>query len=314
MAEDWIGKVPAPADSPAEILSDVSRRCMPGEGLTIEAFLQHVLPVKTYSVVQVQAKECFSRMPPNASDSDVATALVSRTLPSQKLVENLVKEFRQAVLDGMESVVDPDYPDSRLPFWGITFWSKNWEFHAIQETWRKGLSWLNNQLQTGSRASGPFAKACRYTAILRWNETASIPGANRNTTCDFASFLSNDTMMMTTQIDMMFSDLSDRIESVESYVRVETSRFGVNSTRQNQVKTSTHLPDPSLAAWKIVYRTARLTIYCSRFILHPKNTGSRSSWTLNHISSLMVIFCNMRRTLLTWIGRELIKSQGDGST
>lgn len=232
--EDWIGKgreVPS-ADfstglalyiaSLAEIPSDVTHRCMPGEGLTIEAFLQHVLPVRTCRVVQVQAKECFSRMPPN----DDATALVSRTLPSQKLVENLVEEFRQAVLDGMESVVDPDYPDSRLPLWGITFWSKNWDFHAIQETWRKGLSWLNNQLQTGSRA--PFEKARRYTAALRWNETTCIPGANHNTTCDFARFLSNDTMSMTTQIDMMFSDLSDRIEldeSVESYVRIETSRF-----------------------------------------------------------------------------------------
>ena len=126
----------------------------------------------------------------------------------------------------MESVVDPDYPDSRLPLWGITFWSKNWAFHAIQETWRKGLFWLNNQLQTGSR--GPFAKARSYIAVLRWNETTLIPGANCNTTCDFARFLSNDTAMMTTQIDMMFSDLSDRIEldeSVESYVRIETLRF-----------------------------------------------------------------------------------------
>ena len=174
---------------------------MPGEGLTIDAFLQHVLSVRTYRVVQVQVKECFSRMPPD----DDATTLDSRTLPSQKLVENLVREFRQAVLDGMESVIDPDYPDSRLPLWGITFWSKNWEFHAIQETWRKVLFWLNNQLQTGSR--GPFAKARSYIAVLHWNETTLIPGANCNTTCDFARFLSNDTVMMTTQIDMMFSDL-----------------------------------------------------------------------------------------------------------
>lgn len=73
--EDWIGKgrtAPAPATglalhvaSLAEIPSDVSHRCMPGEGLTIDAFLQHVLPVRTYRVVQVQVKECFSRMPPN---------------------------------------------------------------------------------------------------------------------------------------------------------------------------------------------------------------------------------------------------------
>ena len=63
---DWISKgrkVPVPNDFPtglalylvslAEIPIDVSRRHMPGEALTVQAFLRHVLPARAYSVVEV---------------------------------------------------------------------------------------------------------------------------------------------------------------------------------------------------------------------------------------------------------------------
>ena len=71
--EDWIGKgrkVLAPNDFPtglalyltslAEIPQDVSGHCMPGERLTIQAFLQFVLPAKVYHIMQVQAKQSFN--------------------------------------------------------------------------------------------------------------------------------------------------------------------------------------------------------------------------------------------------------------
>ena len=45
----------------AEIPQDVSGHCMPGERLTIQAFLQFVLPAKVYHIVQIQPKQCFSR-------------------------------------------------------------------------------------------------------------------------------------------------------------------------------------------------------------------------------------------------------------
>ena len=148
--EDWIGKgrnVPAPNDFPtglalyltslAEIPPDVSTgsHCMPGEGLTIQAFLQFVLPAKVYHIVQVQAKQCFSR---STANSNVNT-LISHTLPPRKLVQNLLKEFNQAVLDGKESVINPEYPDSRFLLWAITFWAQIWKFHDIQEGWGKVL-------------------------------------------------------------------------------------------------------------------------------------------------------------------------------
>lgn len=227
--------MPAPNDFPTGLAlyltslaknpPDVSGHCMPGEGLTVQAFLQFVLPAKVYHIVQVQAKQCFSR---STANSNVDT-LISHTLPSQKLVQNLLKVYNQAVLDGMESVINPEYPDSRFPLWALTYWAQIWKFHDIQEGWRKGLAWLNDQLFVGPPDShGPFTHARHLTTILRWNETTWIPGANHNTTSDFATFLSNDTRMRTVHIEMMFSHLSDRIEldeSIESYVRVETLRF-----------------------------------------------------------------------------------------
>ena len=44
----------------AEIPQDISGHCMPGERLTIQAFLQFVLPAKVYHIMQVQPKQCFS--------------------------------------------------------------------------------------------------------------------------------------------------------------------------------------------------------------------------------------------------------------
>lgn len=237
--EDWIGKgriVPVPDDFPtglalyltslAEIPPDLSGHCMPGERLTVQAFLHFVLPAKVYHIVQAQAKQCFSRSTPNIN---VKTFIISHTLPPQTLVQNLLKEFNQAVLDGMESVINPEYPDSRFPLWAITFWAQIWNFHDIQEGWRKGLAWLNDQLCDGPPESRhPFTQAHHLTTILRWNETTLIPGAKSNTTSNFASFLSNNTRMRTSEIEMMFSHLSDQIEldeSIESHVRVETLRF-----------------------------------------------------------------------------------------
>jgi hypothetical protein len=259
--EDWIGKgrnVPAPNDFPnglalyltslAEIPPDVSGHCMPGERLTVQAFLQFGLPEKVYHIVQVQAKQCFSR---STANSNVKT-LISHTLPPQKLVQNLLKEFNQAVLDGMESVINPEYPDLRFPLWAIAFWAQIWKFHDIQEGWRKGRAWLNDQLFVRPPDShGPFTQAHHLTTILRWNETTRIPGANHNTTSDFATFLSNDTRMWTSQIEMMFSHLSDRIEldeSIESYVHVETLRFWRELDQAKSSKISIHFPNPSFFA------------------------------------------------------------------
>ncbi|KAF9472306.1 hypothetical protein BDN70DRAFT_887167 [Pholiota conissans] len=73
-----------------------------------------------------------------------------------------------------------------------------------------------------------FEEAQQLLHVLRWSEETEISGANRSSTHDFAAYLSNNDMMNTFHIDMMFAHISDRVEEdpgVDCSVAVETLRF-----------------------------------------------------------------------------------------
>ncbi|KAF9554420.1 hypothetical protein CPC08DRAFT_174478 [Agrocybe pediades] len=127
----------------------------------------------------------------------------------------------------MKSLYDPSYPGSLLPLWVARFWCQMWDIRAIQVAWKKGVEWLDGKI-TSIKENKMYIEARELTRILRWDEKTEIPGANGDTTCSFASYLSDDSMMATKHIDMMFAHLSDRVEmdgTLDSLVAVETLRF-----------------------------------------------------------------------------------------
>jgi hypothetical protein len=68
-----------------------------------------------------------------------------------------------------------------------------------------------------------YREAHKLTNILQWSEETNIAGAH-GTTDVFAHYLSDKTWMNSTQINMMFAHISDRIEqdeTLDSLVTVE---------------------------------------------------------------------------------------------
>lgn len=189
-------------------------------------FIASKLPCRTFSLPEVQVHRCLSKLQSNEINGKW---FKNRTLPPRQLVEKLDKQFRQAVLNGMQSVVDPAYPGSRLPLWSIQFWKDMWGMHDAQEEWKGGVVWLEERIKKSvTEEKKVYTDAHALTKTLRWSEETSIPGANQTTTQKFAAYLSDKTMMSTIHVDMMFSDLADRMEedeTLDSLVKIETLRF-----------------------------------------------------------------------------------------
>ena len=201
----------------------------PKSGLDIETFLEYKAPKRTFSLLKSTVMDCFRPEEPHAAATQ-DTAFAGRSLPPLKFVEALNEHFRQRVLDNMHSIIDPAYPDLRLPLWIVRYWMKMWDIHDKQDRWRKALVWLGDRIhETASdEEQEMYKEARRLTKALRWSDETNIPGANRNPIDIFAHYLSDNTMMNSYHINMMFAHLSDRIEkdeTIDSLVAVETLRF-----------------------------------------------------------------------------------------
>jgi len=142
--EEWIGsgwKLPQANDIPLGLLnyfsalkdipSAAKKQEYPNEHLNIVQFIASKLPRHTFSLPEVQVHQCLSKLKTNEISDKW---FKNRTLPPRQLVDKLDKHFRQAVLDGIQSVVDPAYPGSRLPLWGIQFWK---DMHLKRQPTRK---------------------------------------------------------------------------------------------------------------------------------------------------------------------------------
>ncbi|KAH9979551.1 hypothetical protein BGW80DRAFT_1442528 [Lactifluus volemus] len=205
-----------------EVPGDIKHKRYPSMDLSIESFIKYQLPKCTYALPGVEALECFKKREPNA-DLDAHTTI---PLPSRQFVEKLDTHFRQAILDDMHSVINPAYPGSYLPLWLARYWKDMWEIYNLQETWKKGLTWLEDKMQGGvsEMEYDIYRGAHKLTNILRWSEETNIAGAHGATDI-FARYLSDKTWMNSTQINMMFAHILDRIEqdeTLDSLVTVET--------------------------------------------------------------------------------------------
>lgn len=104
--------------------------------------------------------------------------------------------------------------------------------HELQRGWKDAIQWVEEHLRNaGCEAEkGAFRNARNLLDRIRWDEQTKIPGTDGNgtSTFSFAAYLSDDTLMNTDRINMMFSHLSDRAEedlTTDSFVIIEQLRF-----------------------------------------------------------------------------------------
>jgi hypothetical protein len=238
--EEWIGKgLIYPKDpqkldlglayycqSQLEIPTHIQHIYFPHENLSVEAFLVHQLPNVVISLVAIKTVLCFHPCRPN----DDERQLGKRDIPSKIWIQAMYTEFNQAVLDGMQSVEDPRYPGSYLLLWSIGFWKQMLDIVEVQSTWRGAVAWLGKEAQCAQPTTRQLMDTAHsYTKSLRWNESTRISGAGTyTTTYAFASFLSNNSMMATDHINMIFAHLGDCAESDEAtdeFLTIENLQF-----------------------------------------------------------------------------------------
>ena len=116
-------------------------------------------------------------------------------------------------INGAKSVVDPWFNNSteHLPLWVITFWKRMAEVIKKQETWRKTISWLDQEeRQTQDTQILHTIEQARDTlSRLGWNST--LPHYRHQTTTLLTTFLSM-AWLSDEHIDMM-EELSKEITS-----------------------------------------------------------------------------------------------------
>jgi hypothetical protein len=109
------------------------------------------------------------------------------------------------------------------------------EIHAVQQDWKKAIQWVDEHIhKAGTVQTDDTRELFKAAEILlnelRWDEHTDIPGSDGcgTTTFTFAAYLSDNKMMNTDHINMMFSHLSDRAEQdtmIDSFVVIEKLRF-----------------------------------------------------------------------------------------
>lgn len=163
----------------------------PSDKSSVKLFLVRQLPEQSKWLPTLKPAQCFESIEPN----DDGTSLVSRQLPSDEWIKGAYKHFGQAILDGRESILDPAYPGSRLPFWTISWWKEMSELRRVQQTWRKALVWVEKNLQVTTGSSQQLMQRAQYLSEnLRWREQVLLPGADGSQTFtdNLTTFLSDN--------------------------------------------------------------------------------------------------------------------------
>lgn len=118
---------------------------------------------------------CPEFWPKSVSARTPTDILADRNLPPRPFVDKLYSNFRQAILDGMQSVTDPAYAGSRLPLWIICFWVEMWKMHDIYECWRGGLQWLDQKVTSKSgKEAELYLEAYRLAQIIFQEQTSLL--------------------------------------------------------------------------------------------------------------------------------------------
>jgi len=126
--------------SQLKIPPHILQNYFPNKHLPVKALLIYNLPKVAISLVAVKATHCFHARKPN----DDGIQLGQRNIPSEAWVNTMYMQFNQAILDGKQSVEDPQYPGSYLPLWSIGFWRKMQVVVVAWNDWRRAVGWLEN--------------------------------------------------------------------------------------------------------------------------------------------------------------------------
>ncbi|KAG1723084.1 hypothetical protein EDD22DRAFT_1054523, partial [Suillus occidentalis] len=147
-------------------------------------------------------------------------------IPPEPYVEELRKNFVQALLDGKFSMLDPRTTDIRLPLWAIELWRALHSVHNYRTAWTEGRGWI-----TTKRAEGHdiqiFRKAERLLTTLPWNKLLDGPAAGvGRTTKHLIRFLSDEEWLSDTLIDMMTAYLVSQLSTTQQDTIIVDTRFG----------------------------------------------------------------------------------------
>ena len=111
---------------------------IPSKQLSIADFLKANLPSQASALISRTGSSSFSKDMPNMD----LTILATRSLPTKVWINALEKAFGLAWFNGMQSIMDPRYENSRLPLYALSYWK---EMSAVLEkraAWKKAEEWL----------------------------------------------------------------------------------------------------------------------------------------------------------------------------
>jgi hypothetical protein len=179
----------------------------PGPNLTIMQFLAHELPSRTMPLIDTRVNSCFSSEP---AIQDLR-CLQTCSIPSQQFVRDAKHLFGQALLDGTQSIRDPNYKGGNLPLWVVQYWTNMLDIWKKRDGWETSQQWLVRNSR-GSTEQAKFEQCHAYLGSVGWNtKTTALGSGTYTTTADFAIILS-DNMVSTTIVDIMTGVIRERVQ------------------------------------------------------------------------------------------------------
>ncbi|KAJ3564561.1 hypothetical protein NP233_g8221 [Leucocoprinus birnbaumii] len=215
---------------------------LPNPQISVDKFLEHTLPA-----VDTKTAEGTSNVYSNDTPSNNFEELLRIPLPDPAWIKSVEKGLGQAILDGRKSfLLQTRSTTTRLPFWILTWWRKASDVLAKQHKWRKAKEWVEKQKSKfdDDGTVKLLNAALESFASLGWDERSRVPGSE-TTTLAFATFLSDDDMMTTQHINMMFHnlDLTHRASKNSSNQRsVQTLKFSSEIRLRKTASENRHKP------------------------------------------------------------------------
>lgn len=168
-------------DARAQLLSIPTsfQRHLPPPSASINKFVKWVMPSTKSSLINIVPSLWFSKDPPLTT----AECILTRSVPSDKLVEALDSALGQAWFDGAKSVVDPRYNNGndRLPLWVIGFWKQTTMNSKTKEEWEKTMQWLSDveaELKPESEMYKMIEVVREMSQVIRKNKCRSASSSS----------------------------------------------------------------------------------------------------------------------------------------
>jgi hypothetical protein len=144
--------------------------------LSVKSFLAIDVPTKCTTLVHVTTSKQFTSAAPIAD----ASCLMTWKLPSLEFVTDAAEMVSWALLNGAQSVKDPDYKGSGLPVWAVQYWAEMHQVLAMQALWQGNLDWLN-MCSSGSDVQETFDRGRSLLLALPWTVKLRTQGLQEST-------------------------------------------------------------------------------------------------------------------------------------